>query len=237
MAQKKKTPLTGTQQKREPVPALFLLGVEPKTDNQDLAMTFWEEGLDLTLHGVAGTGKTFLALYMALREVLKPNGRYKRVRLFRSAVNTRNQGFVPGGPAEKDAVYESPYWGNVAKLFGRKDAYDVLKKMGVIDFTTTSSIRGETWDDTIFIIDEAQNMTFHELDTVITRRGDNCRVLLCGDFRQCDLGRFEQTGINEMMLILDLINSFEKVEFGPEDIVRSQATKDYILAKLTRDLV
>lgn len=236
-AKKKTSPVTATPRTRPQAQPLTLSSFYPKTENQMLAKQYWDDGLNLMLHGVAGTGKTYLALAFALEAVMADQ-RQASVRLFRSTVSSRDQGHLPGDVNEKAAVYESPYYGNMSKLFGgRPEAYDTLKRLGMVDFTTTSYLRGETWDDTVFVIDEAQNMSFHELDTILTRRGDNCRVIIAGDFRQCDLGRFEKTGINQLMRILSDVDTYASVEFGVDDIVRSKDARDYILAKLKHDLV
>ena len=146
-------------------------------------------------------------------------------------------GFLPGSVKEKARVYEAPYYAIFNELFGRGDAYEVLKSRNQIQFTTTSFVRGLTFNDSIVIVDECQNMTYQELDSVITRLGDNCRVIFCGDFRQSDF-RWddERQGILDFMKIIKTMKSFDFIEFHKEDIVRSDLVKEYIISKLNLNM-
>lgn len=210
---------------------LSLKDISPLTQNQKSAFTAWHQGYNLMLHGLAGTGKSFISLFLALREVCEGNSYYKRIVIVRSAVPTRDIGFLPGTLKEKSKVYEQPYQIICSDLFGRGDSYDLLKEKKIIDFTTTSFIRGNTFYDTILILDEVNNMTFHELDSVITRAGDNCRVIMCGDYRQSDLRPQDKEGLHKFITIIDRMSGFSHVEFGVDDIVRSGLVKEYIIAK------
>ena len=212
--------------------ALHLREINPMTANQHRAFAYYDNGDNILLHGVAGTGKTFLSLYLALDELMYGDTNKEKVVIVRSVVPTRDIGFLPGKEHEKTAVYEQPYKALCSEIANRGDAYDVLKAKGKIEFISTSFIRGTTLDDCIVIVDECQNMTFHELDSIITRVGVNTRVLFCGDFRQTDLNKpYDKSGIKEFMNILDGMYYFNKVEFDFEDIVRSSLVKDYIIAK------
>jgi phosphate starvation-inducible protein PhoH len=206
--------------------------IEPRTDNQGLVFEAFDDGHNLLLHGVAGTGKTFVSLYLALDDVFNGEDMKRSVTIVRSVVPTRDMGFLPGKEQEKTAVYEQPYDAMCKELTGRGDGYQILKQRGVINFTTTSYIRGTTLDNTIVIVDECQNMTFHELDSIITRVGENTRIIFCGDFRQTDLTKpYDQSGIKEFMKILENMHYFSTVEFDYDDIVRSGLVKEYIMAK------
>lgn len=208
--------------------------VAPMTDNQKVAFDFWDEGYNLMLHGIAGTGKTFLGLYFALKEVVKPNSQYKKVYIIRSTVSTRDQGFLPGSLKEKAKVFESPYVPICTKLFGRGDAYEILKGKGYVEFITTSYLRGETFDDCILLVDEVQNMGDGELHTVMTRVGENCRIIFCGDVKQDDLTserKKELSGLRDFMKIIHRMREFEFVDFQVEDIVRSRLVKSYIIER------
>jgi phosphate starvation-inducible protein PhoH len=210
---------------------LHLRRIQPLTENQARTFEAYQNGKNLLLHGLAGTGKTFVSLYLALDELLKRNG-YKRIVIVRSTVPTRDVGFMPGKLPEKVANYELPYHAICAELFNRGDAYDILKHRMQIEFPTTSFIRGMTMNDSIVIADEINNMTFHELDSVITRIGSNCKLIMCGDFRQSDLTKSaERAGLKSFMEILDAMGSFEYIEFGQDDIVRSEMVKEYIITK------
>ena len=208
--------------------------VRPMTDNQRVAFEFWDDGYNLMLHGIAGTGKTFLGLYFALKEVVKPNSQYKKVYIVRSTVSTRDQGFLPGSLKEKAKVFESPYIPICTKLFGRGDAYEILKGKGYVEFITTSYLRGETFDDCILLVDEVQNMGDGELHTVMTRVGENCRIIFCGDVKQDDLTserKKELSGLRDFMKIIHRMKEFEFVDFQVEDIVRSKLVKSYIIER------
>ena len=205
--------------------------IKPMTDNQLKAFECYEEGQNLLMHGLAGTGKTFVSLYLALNDLIE-NQEHNKIVIVRSVVPTRDMGFLPGNAKEKSKVYEQPYYNICTELFGRGDAYEILKMKGMIEFQTTSFIRGNTFNDTIIIVDEMNNMTFHELDSVITRVGQNTKILFCGDFRQTDLLKeTEKRGLTDFMRILQRLKSFSHVEFEEEDIVRSGLVKDYIIAK------
>lgn len=227
MSKKKKR-----QQQQQQQNHFSLRTISPLTLNQSSTFKAFEQGKHLLLHGVAGTGKTYISLYLALNEILN-KGRYKQILIIRSVVPSRDMGFLPGSAKEKARVYEEPYKMICDDLFGRGDGYDILKMKHMLDFTTTSFLRGVTFSDAIIIVDECQNMLQQELDTVMTRVGNNCRIVFCGDFRQTDLAKFEERrGLLTFMNILDKMSCFEKIEFGKEDIVRSALVKSYIISKL-----
>ena len=207
-----------------------LSNVQPMTENQSRAYQAWDEGKSLLLHGCAGTGKTFIGMHMALQSVL--NGEYKKLVIVRSAVPTRDIGFLPGSVEEKLKVYEQPYSAITKSLFRRGDAYDILKNKFMVDFIPTSFIRGTTIDNAIVLVDEINNLTFHELDSVITRLGSHTKMILCGDMYQSDLKfRDEQEGLGRFMSIVDRMDMFQSLEFDFEDIVRSGLVKQYLIAK------
>jgi phosphate starvation-inducible protein PhoH and related proteins len=199
--------------------------IEPMTMSQRHAFEAWEEGLDLLFSGYAGTGKTFIATYFALTFAPK-------VYIVRSAVPTRDMGFMPGNAKEKASLYEGPYVDACTKLFGRGDAYGLLTTKGTIEFVTTSYLRGLTLDNCVVIVDEMQNMNFHELDTIITRCGINCRLIFLGDVTQTDLTKNEEkAGLKKFMKIIEKLDGFDIIDFGVDDIVRSDKVKQYIIAK------
>jgi len=202
---------------------LSLWETEPLTQNQIRA---FESDKHLVLHGVAGTGKTFISCYLAFDDMIK--GLYDRLIIIRSAVPTRDMGFLPGSEKEKSAVYEEPYKNIAIELFDRGDAYDILKTKGLVHFMTTSFIRGITLKDSVILIDECQNMTFHELDSIITRVGRGCRIIFSGDFKQTDI---KNNGIRPFLSILKTMGSFAIINFEVKDIVRSDFVKEYIIAR------
>jgi phosphate starvation-inducible PhoH-like protein len=206
--------------------------IVPLTRNQQNTFKAFYDGKHLLLHGVAGTGKTFVSLFLALEEILNQRN-YSKVIIIRSVVPSRDIGFLPGNAKEKSRIYEEPYKEICDTLFNRGDGYECLKSKNLIEFTTTSFLRGLTFNDAIVIVDETQNMTIQELDTVMTRVGENCRIIFCGDYMQSDLEKKEERkGLLTFMTILDTMNLFARVEFTKEDIVRSDLVKRYIIAKL-----
>ncbi len=203
------------------------------TKNQGVTISHYNNGDQLLLGGTAGTGKTYLALALALQDVMAGDTEQKSVTVIRSVVPTRDVGFLPGTEADKAAVYEAPYIAICTELFGRADAYQILKTKGVLRFMSSSFVRGTTLLDTIVIVDEFQNMTSHELHSVFTRIGHGCRVVFCGDLRQNDLGskRSETSGFSDFLRIIDDMDEFKIVTFTRDDVVRSKLVKSYILAR------
>jgi len=211
---------------------LRLTDIRPKTLNQSIAFRDWSKEKHLVLHGLPGTGKSFVALYLALKAV--QDGLQKRVVIVRSAVPTRDIGHLPGSAADKMKQYEAPYVGLCSQLYGRGDAYEILKQKKIIEFMPTSFIRGITIDDAVIIIEEAQNMGYQEVRSVITRLGDNSRFIVNGDLEQDDLSseRFkEETGLKRLIKVLTPIPTVTFIEFGVEDIVRSDFIKAFILSE------
>ena len=211
---------------------------DPLTDNQKLFFDAYKRGdYFVALHGVAGTGKTFCALYKALEEVMDKSNPFRKMIIVRSAVQSREVGHLPGDVHEKMEIYQQPYRQICETLFDRKDAWDRLEEQGFIEFISTSFIRGMSFDDAIIIVDEMQNLTFEEIDTVMTRVGYRSKILWCGDYRQTDLNKKknDMSGINKFFDIAYHMSAFTKIEFTPDDIVRSSLVKDYILAKLRHE--
>jgi phosphate starvation-inducible PhoH-like protein/PhoH-like ATPase len=209
-----------------------LLTFQPITDNQKKTYESYKQNKHLLLHGIAGTGKTFLSLYLALEEVLDPTTVYEDIFIVRSVVSTRDIGFLPGDEQEKVSIYEAPYRSICRELFGIKDSYDALKQQNNVKFMSTSFIRGITINNAIVIVDECQNLNFHELDSIITRIGKNSKIIFCGDYTQTDLTREnDKKGILNFMKILKSLSEFETVEFMIDDIVRSDFLKSYIIEK------
>jgi phosphate starvation-inducible protein PhoH len=214
--------------------------VKPITETQEKLFREYQEGKNLLAIGSAGTGKTYISLYLALKDVMA-NNEYKEVIIVRTSVQSREQGHLPGSASEKMAQFEAPYVDIVNNLFDRGDAYQIMKQKNMIRFMSTSFIRGLTFDDAIIIVDECQSANAHELDTIITRVGNNSRIIFCGDIKQDDLrmvsrNRNDVSGLKDFIRIIDRINSFSTVEFTQEDIVRSGLVKEYIIAKEALEL-
>lgn len=203
---------------------MYLNPIEPMTHNQALALEAYQNEKTVVMIGCAGTGKSFLACYSAMSEVEDKSSPVEKVLIVRSPQATKNIGFLPGTEQEKIAPFEAAYKDLFADLYGRGDAYEVLKAKGTVRFVGTSFLRGTAIDDTVIIIDEPQSMSFHELMTVLTRAGRNSRIIMCGDTKQDDLTSLrynEQSGLPEVLNILDRVGSVEVIRFEPKDIVRS----------------
>ena len=232
--------LTARQlKKRKPINSEFLVDVKPLTSNQERLFKSYGEGKHMIAYGVAGTGKTFITLYNALKEVLNENTPYEKIYIVRSLVATREIGFLPGDHEDKSSLYQIPYKNMVKYMFEMpSDAdfemlYGNLKQQETISFWSTSFLRGTTFDNSILIVDEFQNLNFHELDSIITRVGQNSKIMFCGDARQSDLTKMnDRNGIMEFINILRKMPSFDIIEFDVDDIVRSGLVKEYIIAKL-----
>ena len=236
--------LTAKQMKRrKPLGLEYLIDIEPITDNQKTYFDSYKEDKHLVAYGCAGTGKTFITLYNALKDVLDENSPFEKIYLVRSLVATREIGFLPGTHEDKADIYQIPYKNMVKYMFQMpSDAdfemlYGNLKSQETIKFWSTSFLRGTTLDNAIIIVDEFQNLTFHELDSIITRIGENSKIMFCGDATQSDLTKTnDKNGIFDFIKILQTMPSVDLVEFDVDDIVRSGLVKEYLLAKQETNL-
>ncbi len=211
--------------------------IEPLTNAQSETFNEYEKNQNLLLIGSPGTGKTFLSLYLALNEVINTKSQYKKVVIVRSVVPTREMGFLPGNLKEKIKVYEAPYYGICSELFGRDDAYDILKQKNLIEFISTSHVRGITIKNSIVIVDEGQNLSAHESDSIITRLHKTSKIIFCGDLKQTDFTKHsDRQGFIDFIRILNKLHQFSNINFTYDDIVRGSLIKDYIIAKESLDI-
>ena len=233
--------LTAKQMKRKkPINSDFLRDIDPLTDNQKLLFDSYEKDQNVVAYGCAGTGKTFITLYNALNDVLSDNTPYEKIYIVRSLVATREIGFLPGDHEDKSSLYQIPYKNMVKYMFEMADdqefemLYGALKAQETIRFWSTSFLRGTTMDNCIIIVDEMQNLNFHELDSIITRVGENCKIIFCGDAAQSDLVKTnERNGIlNFKQIIMAMTEDFATVEYDVNDIVRSGFVRNYIMTKI-----
>jgi predicted ribonuclease YlaK len=231
--------LTARQMRRKPIGTEHLLNIKPITPTQEEVFDAWQKEKNLFLYGCAGTGKSFLSIYLALKEVLDEKTQYDKLYIVRSLVPTREIGFLPGDHEDKSNLYQIPYKNMVRYMFEMPDdasfemLYANLKAQETISFWSTSFIRGTTIDNAIVFIDESQNLNFHELDSIITRLGVNTKVIFAGDAAQTDLTKtYEKNGILDFMKIIDDMDEFSSIEFGVQDIVRSGLVKSYLISKM-----
>ena len=213
--------------------------IKPVTDSQKLVFETWKKGQNQFLFGCAGTGKTFISLYLALQEVLKNETPYDKVIVVRSLIPTREIGFLPGAEEDKAALYQVPYSNMMQFMFEQPNEqafsmlYDRIKAQGSFYFMSTSFLRGLTFDNSIIIVDECQNLNFHELDSIMTRVGNDSKIIFAGDIAQTDLVKTnEKNGILDFMKILEIMDEFANIEFNVNDIVRSGLIRNYIITKL-----
>mgnify|MGYP000948517861 CR=1 FL=1 len=214
---------------------LNLRDIGPITDNQITTFRAYDKGDNLFLHGCAGTGKTFISMYLALKEIENGRSRRHKLVIIRTAQSSKDIGFLPGDEKRKLEVYEAAYRAICSELYHRDDAYDILKQKGIIEFHSTSFLRGTTIDDAVIIIDEAQNCRYQEIRTVLTRTGDHSRIVICGDTKQDDLTseRFKETsGLSNVMQVFKRMEHMSTVEFEIDDIVRSGFVRDFLIAEM-----
>ena len=213
--------------------------IKPITDNQKEVFASYGKGQNLFLYGVAGTGKTFVALYNALKDVLDPKSPRERVYIVRSLLPTRDIGFLPGDEDDKSYLYQVPYQNMVRFMFKQPDErsfeqlYNNLRNQGTIDFLSTSFLRGITIDNGVIIVDECQNLNFHELDTIMTRVGQDTKIIFAGDIQQTDLTKTnDRNGILDFVNIMQQMKEVDCIEFDLNDIVRSGMLKSYLIEKI-----
>ena len=226
--------------RKKPINTDIMVDIKPLTKNQEKFFESYKKGKNIFSYGAAGTGKTFIALYLALKDVLNQMTPYEKVYIVRSLVSTREIGFLPGDHEDKSFLYQIPYKNMVKYMFEMSDdtefemLYGALKGQETIGFWSTSFIRGTTMDNCIILVDEMQNLNFHELDSIITRVGENTKIIFCGDAAQTALVKTnERNGILDFKkIILSMVDDFESIEFDINDIVRSGLVRNYLLTKI-----
>ncbi len=213
-----------------PVPEVFnLKHIQPLTKVQREFFESYCSGNNVVAHGSAGTGKSFLSIYLAMHDVLE--GQYEKLIIIRTALEGRKIGFLPGNEQEKTAVFERPYISIFEDLFGKKGVYDQLKRRGLVEFESTSFLRGQTFNNAVIVYDEFQNGNWMEGSTVLTRVGKNCKVVLAGDYKQSDHTHSQdRDGVSKLMRVLKTMKTVDFIEFTSADIVRSGFVKDFIIA-------
>jgi len=229
---------TRNRRKQQAITLDHLVELQPLTANQEKLFDAYDKGKFIVAHGYPGTGKSLSLLYKALEDVLDPTTPYEKVIMVRSTVATRDIGFLKGNVEDKISEYEKPYKYMIKKLFtvDTEEEYELLygllKAQKSFYFMSTSFIRGMTFDNCIIIVDEFSNMSFHELDSLITRVGMNCKIHFSGDIAQSDLlKKSEKDGVLSFLQVISEMESFVRIDFGIDDICRSGLVKEYIIAK------
>jgi len=220
-----------------------LVEMKGVTKNQLEVFKQYAEGKNLFLYGPAGTGKTFVILYNAIKEVLDSKTNYNCIYIVRSLMPTRSLAFMPGDEQDKSSLYQVPYDNMLRLMFklSSEEQFDILygelKKQGNIAFLSTSFLRGITLDNAIVLVDECQNLNFHELDTIMTRVGQESKIMFSGDFDQTDLrDNEEKAGLGQFIKIINEMKEFYSCEFDIGDIVRSGLVRSYIIQKYNTGL-
>ena len=220
-----------------------LIKIKPITDNQKIAVKAYKDGKNLFQYGAAGTGKTFLSLYLALQDVLDLKTPYHRVCIVRSLIPTRDIGFLPGDHDDKSALYQVIYQNMVQFMFKMPNElafsmlYQNLQQQETLHFLSTSFLRGITFDNSIIIVDECQNLNFHELDTIMTRVGQDSKIIFSGDFFQSDLQKNgDREGMQKFLNIISSMEEFSTVEYNVGDIVRSGIVRSYLINKIKQGI-
>ena len=231
--------LSTRKMRKKPIGSEHLLDIKPLTPSQEKVFEAWEKQKNMFLFGAAGTGKSFVTMYLALRDILDEKTPYNKLYVVRSLVPTREIGFLPGDHEDKANLYQIPYKNMVRFMFEMPDdpsfemLYANLKAQDTVSFWSTSFIRGTTIDNSIVLVDESENLNFHELDSIITRLGVNSRIIFAGDAAQTDLTKaHEKTGIMDFKKIIDDMDEFESIEFGIDDLGRSGLGKSYLISKM-----
>ena len=230
--------------RKKPINTEMMVDIQPLTDNQKRLFDEYKAGKNIFAYGCAGTGKTFITLYNAIKDVLDPTTPYEKVYIVRSLVATREIGFLPGDHEDKSYLYQIPYQNMVKYMFKlpTNEQFDMLygnlKGQNTLDFLSTSFIRGTTFDNAILLVDECQNLNFHELDSIVTRVGDNTKIIFSGDHVQTDLTKVhEKNGIIDFMKIIEVMpDDFAMIGFEIGDIVRSGLVRNYIISKMNLGL-
>lgn len=202
----------------------------PLTENQKRVLKSRKD--HLLVQGPAGTAKTYSVLARGLVKVSA--GDVDQIIIIRSPVEIRKIGHLPGDADEKMDPYAAPYIGLLAEISPKMN-YRALVSKRLLCFTPTTFLRGTTFHNSFVIVDEYQNLSEHELDTVMTRVGQGTQLCVVGDpAAQSDLPRHEQ---GEQADIIDTFASMEcvdHVQFSVEDVVRSGFVKDYHIARSER---
>lgn len=204
--------------------------IEPLTDNQEKAFELFDDSDSaVLLEGFPGTGKSFIAIYNALKLLLDKDTPFKQIIIVRNALSVHDIGHLPGDVKQKTEVYEAPYHGIFDNIFKYKKSYENMKEAGLVRFEVVSHMRGITLDSALVILEEAQNFSFHQGLTVATRIGTNSKLIVCGDTKQSDFKKDSEKSeaINFFKLIKSM-PSTQSIKFGVDDIVRSNWTKELI---------
>lgn len=237
---KQQEPITNSQpQLRKQFHQKDLIKYQPITKTQEKLFETFEEfpNKSMFLYGSPGTGKTFLATYLALQQILDNTTGFDKILYIRNPVQTgENIGFTPGTPEEKISLYEQPYASIFEEMFGWENSWQNCKKLGIVEFCIPNFLRGTTFKNTIVIVDECQSMSFHTINTIVTRIGQDSKIILCGDESQNDLigNKYKNyeisSGFNKTLNIVKKITQhFSIIEFKTNDVIRSELVKDWII--------
>lgn len=199
-----------------------------RTPNQQLLVkTFQENDLTFAL-GPAGTGKTYVAIALAVRAL--KNREVRKIILSRPAVEAGEKlGFLPGDMKDKIDPYLQPLYDALEDMIPAVKLKEYMETK-VIQIAPLAFMRGRTLNDAVIVLDEAQNTTTHQIKMFLTRLGMNAKMIITGDVTQIDLPRSTTSGLVQALRVLKEIKGIGKVEFGKKDIVRHQLVQRIVEA-------
>lgn len=207
--------------------------ITPMTRNQQRVFDLWKDDYSIVLDGFSGVGKSFLSIYLALKDILDADSVYEKIIIVRSTTSIRSPGFLPGSLEEKNSVFEMPYSQIFDDLFKKKNQYKFMKEAGLVEFHSTAFLRGLSFTNAIVIFDEFQNANYEEIATCIQRIARQSKLILCGDYMQNDLIRMKNdvSGFKKAIDIINMMPDFRKVSFEIADCVRSEFVKSFLVAE------
>lgn len=202
--------------------------IKGRTPNQQLMVkTFNENDLTFAL-GPAGTGKTYLAVALAVRAL--KNREARKIILSRPAVEAGEKlGFLPGDMRDKIDPYLQPLYDALEDMIPGAKLKEYMDT-NVIQIAPLAFMRGRTLNDAIIVLDEAQNTTTHQIKMFLTRLGMGSKMVVTGDVTQIDLPRSVTSGLIQALKVLDGVKGIGKIEFGKKDIVRHQLVQRIVEA-------
>ncbi|MBW7937072.1 MAG: PhoH family protein, partial [Flavobacteriales bacterium] len=202
--------------------------IKSRTDNQSKLIEAIRQNDLVFAIGPAGTGKTYIAVAMAVKALKAKEVR--RIILTRPAVEAgENLGFLPGDLNEKLSPYLQPLFDALRDMIPA-EKLKMYNESGVIQVAPLAYMRGRTLDNAFVILDEAQNATHNQMKMFLTRMGKSAKFIVTGDITQIDLPRNQRSGLPESMRLLEKIKGIQFVHFGEKDVVRHDLVRKILNA-------
>lgn len=211
------------------------VNIKCKNENQKLVIESIKNNEITIVSGLPGTGKTFLACAEALK-LIKTKPKYKKILLVKSVIQLSGEelGFLPGDLKDKLDPYMISFIDNFEKIIG-ESLTNKLRELGLIQIQPLAFVRGRSIDNTIIIVDEAQNISIQNMRTLMTRIGDNSKMVILGDVKQKDIKNPKNSSLEVVIDKFEGIDGFGCVSLrNPDDIVRNPIIK--IIEKVFEEL-